>query len=147
MRIKQHAIDRIVYTTPFKENVQGRLMARFRLDPEGTPIYEPYQDEPRLRVYTIDMFLVTPFSTEIKGVRYYLNDPSYINPEGYTADADNKFREEISTYGDVEILITVEMLNQKKYEQRAWLSHMLENGHADDMTQEIRTALGRIRIY
>lgn len=140
------ATDRIVYTDPFKENVQGRLKARFRIDSDGMPMYDPHDEDRRLRIYTIDVFLATPRTKEIRGVEYYMDDDSYVDPEGYSDDADNEFREEITSYGDVDIVVTVEMSNHKKYEQRAWLSNMLENGHADDMTLPIRAALQRIKV-
>src|SRR5713101_8036400 len=124
MKLK-NAADRIDYTKPFRENVQGQLKARFRLDSEGEPRYEPHPDDRRLRVYTIEVFLETQRAKEIKGVRYYLDDPSYVDPEGYSDDADNQFREEITSYGDVEIVVTVEM-DGHEYKQRAWLSNMLE---------------------
>jgi hypothetical protein len=144
--ISDQATDRIAYAKPFQENVQGRLKARFRVDSDGVPMYEPHDEDSRLRVYTIDVFLVTPRSQEIKGVKYYMDDESYLDPEGYSDDADNEFREEITSYGDVEIVVTVEMAGRKKYEQRAWLSNMLENGHADDMTPAIRAAIQRIKV-
>jgi hypothetical protein len=137
-------VDRIAYTTPFKQNVQGRLLARFCLDAEGEPQYETDDDDPRLRHYTIEVFLETPRAKEIKGVSYFLDDPSYIDPEGYSDDKDNEFREEITSYGDVEIEVTVEMPPQK-LRQRAWLSNMLENGHATDMRRAVRAALERIK--
>jgi hypothetical protein len=140
--------NRIVYTKPFREKVQGQLKARFRLDSDGKPMYEPDDEEEDLRHYTMDVSLETPRASEIKGVSYYMNDPSYVDPEGYSEDADNDFQEEIQSYGDVEILVTVEMTDQKsdhEYEQRAWLSNMLENGHADDMTPAIRAAIRRIK--
>ena len=140
------ATDRIDYTKPFKENVQGRLKAQFRVDSDGTPMYQPHDEDPRLRVYTIDVFLATPRTKEIKRVKYYMDDDSYVDPDGYSDDADNEFREEITSYGDVEIVVTVEMSNHKKYEQRAWLSNMLENGHADEMTPAIRAAIQRIKV-
>ncbi len=139
------ATDSIVYTDPFKENVQGRLMAQFRLDSVGKPKYERHPDDRRLRVYTIDVYLKTTRAQEIKAVHYYMDDPSYIDPEGYSDQADNEFREEITSYGDVEIVVTVEM-SKHKYEQRAWLSNMLENGHADDTTLAIQNAIDRIKV-
>ncbi len=141
----KHAADRILYTKPFRENVQGQLKACFRLDAERNPLYESHPDDRRLRVYTIDVFLETPRAREIKGVTYYMDDPSFTDPEGYSDDADNQFREEITSYGDVEIVVTVEM-GRQEYQQRAWLSNMLENGHADDMTTAVRAALERIRV-
>jgi len=139
------ALDRIAYSNPFRESVQGRLKARFRLDSDGTPMYEADDDDPRLRHYTIDVYLATPRASEIKRVSYYLDDPSYVDPQGYSDDIDNEFREEIASYGDVEIVVTVEM-PKHKYEQRAWLSNMLENGHANDMTKAVRSAIERIKV-
>jgi hypothetical protein len=143
--IRSSAPDRIDYTKPFVENVQGQLKARFQLDSEKEPMFETYPDDPRLRVYTIDVFLESKQAKDIKGVTYYLDDPSYVDPQGYSNDADNQFREEIASYGDVEILVTVE-IGSHRYEQRAWLSNMLENGHTDDMTPPIRAALQRIKV-
>lgn len=144
MKVDQ-AIDRIAYTRPFMDSVQGRLKARFRLDSDGTPMYEPHDDDRRLRVFTIELFLATPRAKEVKAVSYFMDDPSYVDPNGYSVDADNEFREEISSYGDVEIVVTVDM-PPHKYEQRAWLSNMLENGHADDMNPAIRAAIQRIKL-
>lgn len=139
------AADRIDYTNPFRENVQGQLKAKFRLDSEEKPIYEPSDCDSDLRVYTIDVFLVTPRAKEIQGVSYFMDDDSYVDPYGYSDNATNEFREEIKSYGDVEIVVTVEM-DGRKYEQRAWLSNMLENGHADNMNPAIRAALQRMKV-
>jgi hypothetical protein len=143
----KHAPDRIDYTKPFRDNVEGQLKARFRLDAEGEPMYERHPDDRRLRVYTIDVFLETPRASAIKGVTYFMDDPSFVDPEGFSDDADNQFQEEITSYGDVEIVVTVEMADGHQYVQRAWLSNMLENGHADDMTPPVRAALERIKVY
>ena len=137
--------DRIAYTGPFREILQGRLKARFRLDADQNPEYEPYPGDPSLRVYTIDVYLVTPLAPAIQGVTYYMNDESYLDPDGYSKDAANEFREEVTSYGDVEIVVTVEMA-EHEYKQRAWLSNMLENGHADDMSPAIRAAIQRIKV-
>lgn len=139
------AADRIDYNRAFKENVEGRLEARFRLDPDGEPMYEPDDDDKRRRHYMIDVFLVTPRAKEIKAVTFYMDDPSFGDPKGYSDDADNQFREEIASYGDVEIDVTVKM-REHGYKQRAWLSNMLENGHAEDMNRAIRAALERIKV-
>ncbi len=141
----KHAADRIGYNKPFRENVQGRLMARFRLDADGKPIYEIHPDDRRLRVYTIELFLDTPQAQHIDGVDYFMDDPSFIDPEGSSKDRDNQFLEEITSYGDVEVVVTVHM-GERAYEQRAWLSNMLENGHEDDMTLATKSALERIRV-
>jgi hypothetical protein len=137
-------LDRIAYTKPFQDGVQGQLKARFRVDASGEPMYETDEGDSRLRHYYIELFLASPRAKEIKGVTYYMDDPTYVNPKGYSADADNEFREEITSYGDVEVVVTVEMPDHR-YEQRAWLSNMLENGHAGDSDPAIREALRRIK--
>lgn len=140
-----HVADRIDYNNSFREMVRGQLKARFRLDSEGEPMWEPHPDDRRLRCYIIDMFLETPRAREIRGVAYYLNDPSYLAPEGYSDNGNNQFREEITSFSDVEIVVTVQM-ERGEYKQRARLSEMLENGHADEMTPAIRTALQLIKV-
>src|SRR5262245_146581 len=136
--------DNIAYTEPFQEHVQGRLKAQFHLGANGQPEFDPHPDDTRLRVYTIDVFLDSPRAPQIKKVEYLLDDPTFEDDKGWSTDRDNQFREEISTYGDVEIEVTV-TIDGHKYKQRAWLSHMLENGHATTMTPTIRSALESIR--
>ena len=140
-----HAADRIDYNQPFRENVQGQLKATFRLGADFAPVSEPHPDDRRLLVYTIDAFLDSPRASQIDRVEYFLDDPSYEDPKGYSNDRSNQFRKEITSYGDVEVLVTV-YLDGLNYQQRAWLSNMLENGHADDMTAPIWAALERIRV-
>jgi hypothetical protein len=142
--------DRIDYTEPFRSNVNGRLKARFRLDAEGKPQYE---EQGGLRHFYIDIFLSSARTDDIKEVKYFMNDATYLDPNGYSNDGGNEFREQITSYGDVEIVVTVVKTDGKKYEQRAWLSNMLENGHATDLdvdaetpkSRAIRAALQRIR--
>jgi hypothetical protein len=137
--------DKVNYTEPFRDIVQGRLNATFRLDADQEPLYDTYDDEPRLRHYAIDLQLISPNSAAIDQVTYYMEDSSFeYDPEGQTGDRDNQFPMEINSYGDVEVLVTVS-IGGRKIKQRAWLSNMLENGHSEDMRPTIREALRRIK--
>lgn len=138
------ASDRIAYTGPFRQAVQGQLKAQFHLDADGKPIYE--LDDEEVRHYTMDVYLSTSpaVAKQITRVKYFLDDPSFQSPTGSSDDAANEFRVEITSYGDVEIVVTVS-LSGDNYQQRAWLSNMLENGHADNMTPAIRAAIQRIK--
>ena len=140
------APDQIKYSDRFQEGVQGRLKARFRLDAYGKPIFTQDDENPRLRHYEIVVFLASPKAKQIKRVTYFMDDPSFSeDPEGSSVDSDNDFPVEITSYGDVEVVVTVEIADQK-LEQRAWLSTMLENGHTDDLSPEIRLAIQRIKV-
>jgi hypothetical protein len=142
MPVKQ----RISYDTTFLQNVQGQLLARFRLDAAGNPMYRPHSEDRHLRVYTIDLFLESSLADKIDRVDYFLNDTTFIDPKGSSTNKANRFQKEIASYGDVEVVVTVHM-GEKTYEQRIWLSQMLENGHTADMTGPISEALNRIRAY
>ncbi len=125
-------LDRIDYTPAFTEYVKGRLYARFQLDANGEPEFEPDGDDPDLRHYTIDLYLRSPRASEIDGVEYYMNDPTYWDPEGYSEDEANDFHEVIESYGDVPIDVTVRIIG-REYKQRAWLAAMLVNGYLGEM--------------
>jgi hypothetical protein len=135
--------DIITYTRPFAENVKGQLYARFRLDPEGIPEFQ--RDEDGLRHYTIDVYLHSPRANEIDEVKYIMDDPTYYDPVGYSTDKANDFREEIQSYGQVPVVVKVQIGNQV-YEQRVWLSQMLENGHLKDTNPGIQSAIQRIKV-
>lgn len=133
--------DRISYDPPFDQNVQGRAYARFRLGPDGQPEYE--EDRDGLRHYPISVYLHSPRAREIDEVTYIMDDPSYYDPIGRSTDRANDFREEIWSYGDVPVVVKVRIADDK-YEQRAWLSQMLDNGHQKDTNMAIRSAIQRI---
>ncbi|MCI0699887.1 MAG: hypothetical protein L0241_02215 [Planctomycetia bacterium] len=134
--------DPIDYTRSFADNVRGQLYARFRLGPDGTPEFE--EDEDGLRHYTIDVYLRSPRADEIYEVKYVMDDPTYYDPVGYSADATNDFHEVIQSYGEVPVVVTVQ-IGGRVYEQRAWLSQMLTNGHGAGTTPVIRDAIERIK--
>jgi len=135
--------DPITYKEVFAEQVQGQLIARFKLDSNLRPIWEPQPDYPDWRVYTIFLFLETPRAQEIKGVKYKIEDDTFNDPYAYSEKKDKKFRARITSAGDVPIVVTVKM-NKQKYKQQAWLSDMLENGHAGDPAPAVRKALNYI---
>src|SRR3954464_9978916 len=94
--------DLIDYTPAFREFVKGQLMARFRLDPERNPLFE---QDGRLRHYTIDLLLDSPNAAEIQEVKYLMDDPSYEgDAEGSTDDSVNQFQMEISSYGNFQVI-------------------------------------------
>ena len=134
--------DPIPYTKAFREKVQGRLMAQFRLDASGIPLFH---DEPEgLRYFTLDLYLESPQAEEIDGVHYAIIDPDSYDTRGYSADADNNFPVPIETFGDSPIEVTADILGHE-YKQRAWLSNMLENGHAGETNSAILDAIAWIR--
>jgi hypothetical protein len=73
-----------------------------------------------------------------------MDDSSFVDPEGYSANSQDNFEEEVTSYGDVEVKVTIEMANGDEYTQRAWLSHMLENGHRGEKNPAVRAAIERI---
>jgi len=135
-------MSRIDYTRAFAKNVKGELGARFRLDPDGNPLYE--DDDDGLRHYTIDLSLVSPMAQEIDSVTYFMDDETYWDPEAVSNDRDNDFTEEISSYGDFEVEVTVQ-IGKNAYKQRAWLSTLLEAGHKADSSPAIRNAINRLK--
>lgn len=144
------ATDRIDYTRPFAENVQGTFYARFRLDADGAPMYEiaGYQDGPA-RYYKIDVYLHSTKSDAITSVHYALDDGEAVKVLGRSEDRHNDFRATIESAGDVLLLIQVWMGplgSLRKYEQRAWLSQMLENGYDKEPSSEVTSAILRIKV-
>ena len=107
--------DAIDYDPPFAANVSGRLYARFHLGPNKAPEFEADRDG--LRHYPIDLFLHSPHAAEIPEVQYVMDDPSYIDPVGRSTDRANDFREEIWSYGEVQILVRV-TIGDRTFEQR-----------------------------
>ncbi|HWA28288.1 MAG TPA: hypothetical protein VG734_21750 [Lacunisphaera sp.] len=135
--------DRIAYTEPFQNHVGGRLLARFRPDAAGEP---QFVMDDGLRHYLIDLLLDSPRAKEIKRVEYLMNDPTFgDDATAVSKDSDNMFPGEISSYGDVEVIVTIFMKGaDAKYEQRAWLSNLLKNGHPGTGNAAIRDAIHRI---
>lgn len=142
-----NATDRIDYTRPFIENVRGTLYARFRLDADGIPMYENAGSESGLaRYYTIDVYLLSPRATEIDEVIYSIGDGTGSNVLGKTADQANDFRATIESPGDAMLRIQVR-IGDKVYDQRAWLSQMLENGYDGNPPAEVKSAILRIKVH
>ena len=138
-----NATDRIDYTRPFAENVKGQLYARFELGPNGEPLF--VEDEDGLRYYAIDVFLHSPRAKDIFDVRYIVDDPTYDDPVGFSGDRANDFPEFVQSYGELPVIVKVQ-IGPRVYEQRTWLSQMLENGHAKDATPAIQAALQQIKL-
>ena len=139
-----NATDRIDYTRPFAENVQGTLYARFRLDADGDPIYETVDEG--TRSYTIDIYLHSTQSNEISTVIYFLDGSEAGQSLGRSVDQNNDFPATIESAGDALLLVKVWMGLLRKYEQRAWLSQMLENGYGKDPPAEVKSAILRIKV-
>lgn len=147
-----NATDRIDYTRPFTENVQGTLYARFRLDPGGAPMYEL---DGRVHIYAIDVYLHTPKAAEIGAVDYYLGEVSDQTHLGRSIDRHNDFPLAIESGGDAVLVVQVSFGHPfvvspvgfgRVYEQRAWLSQMLDNGYGSDPPPEVRSALIRVKV-
>ena len=134
--------DRIDYARPFIERVKGTLYARFRLDASGAPQFEVWSGQ---ALYAVDLYLLSPHASEISEVRYTLDDPQSSHPFGISSDRANDFRVSFETVGDEPLRVFVR-IGADTYEQRVWLSQMLENGHARGLTPEIRSALLDIRV-
>ena len=137
-----NATDRIDYTRPFAENVKGLLYARFRLDADDTPIYEVSEGS---RFYTIDVYLLSPQSSEIEEVTYFFDDKTSPDPLGNSTDRANDFQATIESPGDAMLRVEVR-LGSSVYEQRAWLSQMLENGYAKGATPAVQSAILHIKV-
>jgi hypothetical protein len=139
--------DAIQYSDPFKIQVGGRLAARFRLDPDGRPVFVRYSEDRRLLFYTIDLLLKGPYTGTISKVSYRMNHPSFEDdPVISSEDVDNEFPAEIETYGDIEIVVTAHV-NGKKLIQRAWLSQMLTNSYGSPAKSEVKDAIERIKAF
>ena len=132
----------ITYTRPFRDNVKGIIRARFRPDRNGNPLYE--LDEDDRKVFTIELSLDAPTAQTIDSVAYYMDDPTFSeDPEAVSIDRDNAFAEEITSYGDLEIVVTVQ-IGTHAFKQRVWLSSLLEVGHQEDMRPSVRQAIDEI---
>lgn len=134
-------MNRTPYSPAFAKHVRGKLKARFQLDADGDPLYV---EDDGLRHYQLELTLESPRAAEIDSVTYILDDPTYYDPVAQSDDSDNDFREEITSYGDFQVLVRVQ-IGGHEYEQRAWLSNMLEEGYADQTTPSVRNALNRIK--
>lgn len=138
-------LDRITYSREFTDKVAGRLYARFVLDTNGEPSYEPGDADPNVRSYLIDLYLYSARAREIDTVVYYLLDSTFTEQELWSEDERNDFRAGIQTHSDVRIEITAKILNIS-YKQRTTLSAMLENGHAESTNPAIRAAIDRLKL-
>jgi hypothetical protein len=134
-------MSRVQYTRAFLEDVQGTLKARFRLDARGEPLWD--EDEEGY-YYFIQLRLESPNRVKIDKVTYVL-DSTYYDPVRVSKDRDNDFAEEISSYGDYVLTVRVQM-GKHLYVQEAWLSTLLEAGHAGEAdTGPIRDAIEDIK--
>jgi hypothetical protein len=136
----------IDHVAEFARKVGGVPQARFRLDPEGQPLFEPDEEEPDLRHYKIELSLATPRAAEIDGVTYTLDKETYWDPVAASIDRKNNFAVRVSSYGDFEVSVEVQ-LGPKAYEERALLSDLLEAGHQGDPSPAIREAIARIKAH
>lgn len=135
--------DVIEYAPSFaKALAGGRLDARFRTAEDGRPVFR--EDEDGVRHYTVDVYLKTPNADKIQLVEYVIDDPTFYDPLGITTDAKDDFHHVIRTYGDVPIDVKVYMGSFVRV-QRVWVSELLQNGHADDLTPAISDAIARIK--
>lgn len=130
----------------FSAKVQATPKARFRLKADGTPYYEPDEEEPDLRHYVIDLTLESPRAREILTVTHHLDDETFYDKLAVSDDPTTHFQDYINTYGDVPIETTV-LIGPNAYRQRDMLSHLLEAGHANDKSPAIRDAIERIKRH
>jgi hypothetical protein len=137
----------IAYTRAFTQHVKGELKARFQLDENGVPLCE-IDDATELRHYDIDLSLEAPaaMARQIDSVTYLLDAETYSDPVAASNDRDNNFTLEISSYGDLEVEVTVQM-GKHTYTQLALLSSLLEAGHAGDSSPAIRQALDYVKSH
>lgn len=134
----------IAYTKTFRERVAGALKARFLLDSSGNPLFEPDADEPSLRHYRIELSLESPKAEQIELVTYELDEATYYDPVRESRNRKVAFREEIHSYGDFPITVKVQMSGQL-YLQDAWLSDLLQAGHAGDGNRVVQAAIDSIK--
>lgn len=138
--------DQIDYARPFAEDVKGKLYARFRLDAERIPMYAVSDGA---RYYTIDIYLHSPRADTIDGVTYLIDDPTTPESLGESDDRVNDFAAAIECPGDALLRVQVR-IGGRVYEQRAWLSQMLENGYprvATSYFDAVRSAILYVRVH
>lgn len=138
-----NATDRIDYARPFAQDVRGVLYARFRLDADGAPMYALVD---RVRYYTIDICLHSPRAGEIDEVAYYLESAPAPAPLGESTDRVNDFPATIECPGDDLLRVQVR-IGGRTYEQRAWVSQMLDNGYPAKPSAAVQEALLHVRVY
>jgi prokaryotic YEATS domain len=132
----------IRYNQAFKQNVQGVLCARLRLDENRQPVFG---EEEGTVFYSIELSLDSPNAEKIAKVTYILDEATFWQPERESKDAKHAFREEITSYGDFKVRVEVTMGTGERFVQQALLSEMLEAGHFKDMTPAIEKAIEYLR--
>ena len=136
-------MSQIKYTKNFTERVKGQLRAQFRPDAQGTPLFRTVEDG--LKEYRINLSLSAITAPEIESVTYFLDDETFWDPVAASNDRDNDFTQQISSYGDVLVKVTVRFEDGSKIKQEAWLSNLLEAGHAGDNSPAILNAIADIK--
>ena len=128
-------------TESFRVNVQGTLDARFQLDADGRPVQE---EDDEGHFYFINLRLKSPQRNKIDKVTYLL-DASYTVSSRFSKDGDTDFLAEITAYGDYVLTVKIQM-GKHLYVEKAWLSALLEAGHAGEaVTGPIRDAIDDIK--
>jgi len=135
-------MSQIKYTKNFSDKVKGQLRAQFRLDAHGAPLFRTVEDG--LKEYRINLSLSDSTAPDIESVTYFLDDETFWDPVAASNDRDNDFTQQISSYGNVLVKVTVWFDNGSKIKQEAWLSNLLEAGHAGDDSPAIRNAIADI---
>lgn len=128
------------YTKAFRDTVGGTLRARFDLV-NGEPRYGVQK---KTKFYFITLELDAPAAADIMGVTYLLDEATFWDPKRASAARGQRFAEEITSYGDFLVRVTVET-RTGPVTQSALLSDLLEAGHATDMTDAIEKAIDYIR--
>jgi hypothetical protein len=136
-------MSQIKYTKNFTEKVKGELRAEFRLNAQGEPLFRTVGNG--LKEYKIKLSLSAPTASEIESVTYFMDDETFWDPVAASNDRDNDFTQQISSYGEVPVKVTVRFENGKKIKQEAWLSNLLEAGHAGDNSPAILNAIADIK--
>ncbi len=131
----------IRYNEAFKTNVNGTLCARFQLDGQGNPVSG---NEDGATFYFIELSLNSTNAENIQKVTYLLDEATYWEPERESEDRQRAFAEEITSYGDFVVRVEVQT-RTGRFAQQAFLSDMLEAGHAHDSNPQIQQAIAYTR--
>lgn len=110
----------------FRGRLHGKLKSHFLLDEYDRPKYSTLSDG--MRQYDMELFLESPLSDNINSVSYFINDPTFVGNACSSQNASKRFTVEISSYGDVEIIVTVTMKDGSTFRHSEQLSDMLETG-------------------
>ena len=125
----------------FDEKVRGRVRAELILDKDGNP---EFLEGNTLNHYKIRLYLQTQ-NPDVQRVIYRL-DPTYYDPVRDSNDASRKFELSLTTYGDYQITIDVQVKGEIVREVFR-LSTLLNEIHGQSENNKIQAALEAIEAH